>query len=369
MTGPAIFLSAGETSGDHHTASLATALLHAAPGCRLAGIGGAHMAAAGVRLVQDLHPLQAVGLVEALGSLPAHVRALRIARRELRRGRYDLVVLVDYPGFHRRVAAIAAALDVPVLSYIAPQFWAWAPWRLAGHRRVVTHTAVILPFEEQFFRERRVAATYVGHPLMDIPGVSRADARTRLGLPADAVVLGLFPGSRPQERATLWPPFRDAAKALVRSHPGLRVLVAGSSDTRYDGLESLDGAIATAGLVAAAADAAIAKSGTTTLELALAGTPHVLAYRVHPVTYAAARRVVRVPYIGLVNLVLGRTIVPELLQTAVTPATLAAAVEEFLAPGSPAASRQCDAFVELTERLGPAGTAGRTADLALALVA
>ena len=369
MSGPAIFLSAGEPSGDRHGASLARALQAAAPDCRLAGIGGEHMAAAGVRLVQDLAPLQAVGLVESAGSLPSHLRALRTARRELREGRYDLAVLVDYPGFHRRVAAAASRRGIPVLHYIAPQFWAWGGWRVAGHRRTVTHTAVILPFEEPFFRARHVPATYVGHPLRDAPPIPQPAARAQLGLPADALVLGLFPGSRPREVALLWARFRDAAGALLVSHPELRVLVAGPPDTRVPGLAALGGCLAPAALVAVAADAAIAKSGTTTLELGLAGTPHVLAYRMHPVTFAAARLAVSVPWVGLVNLILDRPVVPELLQSAARPSVIADAVWELLAPASPAAARQRAAFGELAERLGPPGTARRTADLALSFVA
>jgi len=366
---PAIFLSAGEVSGDRHAAALAQALVAAAPDCRLAGIGGDRMADAGVRLIQHLGPLQAVGLVEAAGSLPAHVRALRAARRELRAGRYDLAVLVDYPGFHRRVAAVAAGLGIPVLHYIAPQLWAWGRWRLGGHRRLVTHTAVILPFEEPFFRARRISVTYVGHPLRDVPAVPRASARAQLGLPPDALVLGLFPGSRPRELKLLWPTFREAARALCGAHPQLRLAAAGAADTGLPGLLELGGTSGPAALVAAAADAALAKSGTTTLELGLAGTPHVVAYRMHPVTFALARRAVSVPWVGLVNLILGDAVVPELLQGAARPETLAGAVEDLLSPGSPAAARQRAAFAELAGRLGPAGVSRRTAELALGMVA
>ena len=369
MSPPAVFLSAGEASGDRHGASLAQALQTAAPDCRLAGIGGDRMAAAGVRLIRHLRPLQAVGLVEAVGSLPAHVDALRSARRELRAGHYDVAVLVDYPGFHRRLAAVASGFGIPVLHYIAPQFWAWGRWRVAGHRRTVTHTAVILPFEETFFRARRVPATYVGHPLRDAAPIPRAAARARLGLPEDAAVLGLFPGSRPRELALLWPPFRDAADALRRSQPGLRILVAGLAEARLPGLTALDGRLAPADLVAAAADAAIAKSGTTTLELGLAGTPHLLAYRMHPVTFAAARLAVAVPWVGLVNLILDRPVVPELLQSAVRSSAIAGVVRELLSPASPAAARQRAAFDELPGRLGPPGAARRTAELALGFVA
>lgn len=369
MTARAFFLSAGEASGDRHGASLALALRTAAPGCHLAGIGGERMARAGVRLIQDLGPLQAVGLVEAAGSLPAHLRALRAARRELRAGHYDLAVLVDYPGFHRRLAAAAAALRIPVLHYIAPQFWAWGPWRVAGHRRAVTHTAVILPFEEPFFRARRIPVTYVGHPLRDVPPVPRPAARAQLDLPPHAPVLGLFPGSRPRELNLLWPPLRDAARALRASHPDLLVLTAGTEETRLPGLADVGGRLAAPEVVAAAADAAVAKSGTTTLELGLAGTPHVVVYRMHPVTFVIARMAVSVPWVGLINLILDRPVVPELLQSAARPRTIAEAVEGLLSPASPAAARQRTAFAELTERLGPAGAARRTAELALGLVA
>lgn len=369
MTGPAIFLSAGEPSGDRHGASLARALRNAAPTCRLTGIGGERMAQAGVDLIHDLRSLQAMGLLEAAGSLPAHLRALRAVRRELRRQRYDLAVLVDYPGFHRRVAAVARAMRVPVLHYIAPQFWAWGGWRVARHRRAVTHTALILPFEERFFRARGVPVTYVGHPLLDSPPVPRPHARAELGLHPHVPVLGLFPGSRPRERRLLWPRFRDAANAVRAGRPGLQVLVAGAPDARLPGLEALGGRIAAPDLVAVAADAAIAKSGTTTLELGLAGTPHVLAYRLHPVTYTVARMAVSVPWVGLVNLILERPVVPELLQSAVRPHVIAGLVADLLSPGSPAAARQRRAFQELAERLGPAGAARRTAELALGMVA
>jgi len=310
-----------------------------------------------------------VGLVEAAGSVAAHVRALRAARRELRAQRYDLVVLVDYPGFHRRLAAVAGTLGIPVLHYIAPQFWAWGPWRIAGHRRLVTHTAVILPFEEPFFRTRRVPVTYVGHPLRDTAPIPRARARAQLGIPDAATVLGLFPGSRPGERRLLWPQFREAARQLRAAYPDLRVLVAGAPDLRLSGLDELDGALAPPDVLAGAADAAAAKSGTTTLELALAGTPHVVAYRMHPVTFAVARLVVSARWVGLVNLILEEPVVPELLQGAARGATIARAVGELLAPTSPAAARQRNAFARLGDRLGPAGAARRTADLALGMVA
>ena len=324
------------------------------------------MAAAGVRLTHDLAPLQTVGLVEAAQAVPAHLRAYAAVRRALRRQRYDLVLLVDYPGFHHRIALLAHRLGIPVLHYIAPQLWAWGGWRARGVRRTVDRLAVILPFEESFFHERGIACTFVGHPVLDAPRPARDAARAALGISHAAGVLGVFPGSRPAERRLLWPAFRDAAVALQRAH-GLRVCIAADDPRTLPNHEVLAADFAPAATVAAAADVAIAKSGTTTLELALAGTPHVIAYRTHPLTFVVARRAVRVPWIGLVNLVLGRPVVPEAVQGAVTGPQLAHLAEPLLA--SAVADRQRAAFEELPGRLGPPGASRRVADLALEMVA
>jgi len=182
-------------------------------------------------------------------------------------------------------------------------------------------------------------------------------------------VLGLFPGSRGPERAALWGVLREAARRLRVDDPGLQVYVAADRPAEFPGLEAVGARTAPAADVAAAADAAIAKSGTTTLQLALAGTPHVLAYRMHPVTWAVARRLVRVRSVGLVNLVLDRDVVPEYLQDGVTASALAAGVGRLLDPGNPAARAQRDAFAELPARLGPAGASGRVARLALGMAA
>ncbi len=366
MTAPAIFLSAAEASGEQHAAAVAASLRIAVPEAALAGLGGPSMAAADVHLVHDLEFLQTVGLVEAVSAVPAHVRAYAAIARELRRRPYDLVILVDYPGFHRLVARLARRLGVPVLHYIAPQLWAWGAWRARRLRHAVSRLAVILPFEEGFFHERGIPATFVGHPLLDASRPSREEARAALGLGPDAPVLGLFPGSRPTERGRLWPAFRDAAAALQRT-ADVRVFIAAKDPTAFPGSAALGARLAPSATVAAAADVAIAKSGTTTLELALAGTPHVLAYRMHPITYVAARGAVRVPWIGLVNLILGQPVVPEVVQGAVTASRLATLTEQLLR--SPAAEDQRAAFRDLARRLGTPGAARRVADLALEMVA
>ena len=327
------------------------------------------MAAAGVELVGTLSGLEAMGLVEAAGTIPAHLALLRTIVAELRRRPYGVAVLVDYPGFHRRVAAAARRAGVPVLQYVAPQFWAWGAWRLPGYRRVVTHTAAILPFEPPFFAAHRVPATFVGHPLLDAPPADRGAARQGLGIPGDARVLGLFPGSRGSERAALWRVMRDAARRLREDQPTLQILVAADTAAAFPDIGTIGGRTAPAADVAAAVDVAIAKSGTTTLQLALAGTPHVLAYRMHPLTWAVARRLVRVRRVGLVNLVLDRDVVPEYLQGAVTVPALAAGAARLLDAESVPARAQRQAFTELAQRLGSPGASARVAELALGLAA
>lgn len=365
---PRVYVSAGEASGDRYAAGVAHALRRAMPGVRLDGMGGPALAAAGATLRHRLDGLQALGLLEAADTLPAHFRILADLRRRFRAGSYDMVILVDYPGFHARVAQSARLAGIPVLHYVAPQLWAWGRWRARQWRRAVDRLAVILPFEEPFFRALGFPVRFVGHPLLDAALPDRAAARRALGLDPAAAVMGLFPGSRPREIARLWPSFRDAAALLRRDDQRLVVLVAGTEGATYPEHERLGITVTTAELARGAADAALAKSGTTTLELALADLPHVLAYRMPRLTYAVARRVVRVPWVGLVNLLAGRAVVPELLQEAVTPARLADAVRPLLGRQAGVAEQR-EGFAAVRPRLGTPGAAARVAAMAGELVA
>ena len=191
------------------------------------GIAGAALRAAGVQAIAKAEDLQAVGLVEAIGSLPQHLRLLRTLKRRFRERRYDVALLVDYPGFHLRVARAATAAGIPVLYYIPPQVWGWGEWRVQRLETAVSRLAVTLPFERDYYQSRGVACSYVGHPLLDrAPGPVQATARAALGIAKDRVVLGLFPGSRASEVSRLWPHFRDAANTLVGSNPDLEVALA-----------------------------------------------------------------------------------------------------------------------------------------------
>jgi lipid-A-disaccharide synthase len=369
VTPRAIYLSAGEPSGDRYASLLAAALRTALPDAELEGMGGPAMRAAGVRILETADHLGAMGLAEAASSAVTHLSALRRVRRQLSARRYDLAVLVDYPGFHLRVARAAQLAGIPVLYYIPPQLWAWGAWRAIPLRRAVRRLAVVLPFEEAYFRSRGMDARFVGHPLLDCGVPTRADARVRLGIEPDRPALGLFPGSRPGERRALWPVFREAARLLHAEHPDLAVLLACGPRGEREDADDLRLVHGEADTVAAAADAGLCKSGSTTLEAALADLPHVVAYRMHPITFAIATRVVRVAHVGLVNLMLGRRAIPELLQHAAHPRALADTVRPLLDRDGPAARAQRAAFVETREHLGSPGVAQRVAALGLDLVA
>ncbi|HSE28498.1 MAG TPA: lipid-A-disaccharide synthase [Gemmatimonadales bacterium] len=363
--GPRLLVSAGEPSGDLHAAPVVEALRARWPDAVVDALGGPRLAAAGARVRWRMEDYAAFGLAEVVASLPRHARLLREWRRALTRGDWDLVVLLDYPGFHLRVAEAARAAGVPVLYYIAPQLWAWRPERARRFAGAVDRLAVILPFEAAFFGRLGVAATYVGHPLLDGElWPDRAEARRRLGIGAGDRVLALLPGSRGGEVRRLWPALREAAFRLRREGRCDRVLVASTGAGTYPGADGFTLVPGDSRLVMAAADAALAKSGTTTLECALAGTPMVVAYAVHPVTWLIARRLVTVPYVSLVNLVAERPVVPELLQGEVTPDRLVAEATPLLQPGSTAHAAQLRGFAEVRNRLGGPGAAVRVAGLA-----
>jgi lipid-A-disaccharide synthase len=363
-----IYISAGEPSGDAHAAAVAAALRRRLPGVLLEAFGGPLLERAGATVLDRMESFSVVGFVEALAKIPAHYRLLGRVRQAFRAKRYDLVILVDYPGYHLRAAAAAAQAGIPVLYYIAPQMWAWGPGRvrkLASVRRL----AVILPFEEEFFRARGVAATFVGHPLKDRPPPpERAAARRALGLHPARPTLGLFPGSRAQEVARHWEIFRAAATRVAAARPDVQVIVAGAPGASYPEPGTIRVHSGDPLLVFAAADAGICKSGTTTLEAAMADVPMVITYRLHPVSSFIALRVLRVPWVGLVNLVAGYAVAPELLQRRATPEALADAVLPLLDPGHEATRRQREGLALVRERLGSPGAADRVAAIAAELL-
>lgn len=362
---PRIFVSAGEPSGDLHGAGVVRALRARHPDAAIEALGGPQMAAAGATIRYPMEGLAAFGLVEVVTKLGAHLRLLRALRADFRAGRYDLVILIDYPGFHVRVAEAARAAGTKVLYYIAPQLWAWRPGRARRFAAAVDRLAVVLPFEQRFFGALGLRSDYVGHPLVDREGwPTRAEARARLGLPAAGRVLGLFPGSRSQEVRRLWIPFRDAARRMLDEGRCDRVVVAGTPGGDYPDPGPLEISVGDPIPVFAAADAALAKSGTTTLEAALAGVPMVVAYKVHPLTWLMFQRLRTVRWVSLVNLVAEREVVPEMLQDQAEAGPLADALRPLLDPRDPRTVAQREGLALVRERLGAPGATTRVVALA-----
>ena len=374
-TGPTIFIAAGEPSGDLHGAGLARALRARIPGVRLLGLGGSRMAAEGVELLAGLDDLAVMGFVEVLRHLPFFLRLKRRVFSALESEGVDLVVPVDYPGFNLRLAKHARERGIPVLYYIAPQVWAWHASRTRDLARDADTVAVVLPFEERFLRDRGVRATFVGHPLLDLP--PRAETRdawaSALGLDPARPVLALFPGSRPQEIRRHLELFSEAASRVVERDPAVQPVVGvpGDIDRQvYDGARWP--CVPSATGVLEHADAALVKSGTTTLEAALAGTPSVVAYRMNPLSHAMARRLVKVPHIALANLIAEERVFPEFVQDAASPEALSTALLPLLDRSSPERRRTVEKLGAIRARLagsdGPGGAAERTAAIAAELL-
>lgn len=326
------------------------------------------MAAAGAQVLYPMERYTAFGLAEVVGKIPAHLRLLRQIEARLATRMYDLVIPIDYPGFNLRLASAARRHGVRVLYYIVPQLWAWHRSRVKVLRRTVDRLAVILPFEAPFYQKLGLDAEYVGNPLLDRAWPSRMAARVTLGLPPEARVLGIFPGSRGQEVRTLWPAFRDAAQRLLAEGRCSHAVVATTPAGTYPDPGPLILHREDPVPVFAAADAALAKSGTTTLECALADVPMVMAYRVHPLTWIIGRRLTDIPWFSLVNLIAERGVIPEILQRQVTVDALATAVGPLLEAGSAAREAQLAGLADVRRRLGGPGAAERVADAAARLI-
>jgi lipid-A-disaccharide synthase len=324
---PRILIITGEASGDLHGANLAKALKALDPGVTIAGVGGAAMQAAGVRLVRDLGQFDVIGMIGP-SALAALARRLFEIRRLFRSEPWDAVVLIDHPGLNLRYAYFAKAAGLRVIYYIAPQIWAWRPGRIHWIKRRVDHVIVILPFEKALYDRAGIPCTFVGHPLLDAvaPRYDRDSLRTRFGLEPGGPVIGLLPGSRSGEVRALLPILLDAADKLARREPGTQFILAQASTIQDNLLQSLlrESPVRVtvvkeqASEVMAVSDLVLVASGTATLQAAVVGTPMVLLYRTTTLTYWLARVLIRVQWIGLVNLVAGRSVVPELIQSEAT---------------------------------------------------
>jgi lipid-A-disaccharide synthase len=365
--GPRIVLCAGELSGDMHAAHVVSALARRLPGARMRGMAGAHCASAGMDVRFQYRDYAVIGFTGILSSLPRFHRLEKSLRTLIDDA--DLFIAVDYPGLNLRLCEYAHKRGKRVLYYIAPQVWAWGAGRVARMRRTVDRVAVVLPFETKIYEDAGMQVEFVGHPFItdhELPA-PRAEAE-RDGI-------ALLPGSRAGEVASMLSLFLEAASILRRQHPGLRVTMGRSpvvdphlydEQVRRSGLDVTMGDGASA--VLSHARVALVASGTATLESALLETPLAIAYRTSPLNYALARRLVRIPDVGLVNVLLGERVAPELVQGEATPAALAAAVDNLLTDGALRAET-IRRFRGLREQLARGEGSARVAEIAGELLA
>lgn len=361
----------GEASGDLHTAGVVRELGKLDPDLETFGIGGTHLAAEGMTLIHDVRDLAIVGLFNVLRHVPMYRRVFRNVLETVRHDRPDAVLLVDFPDFNLRMARRAKEAGFRVFYYIAPQLWAWRKNRIRQVAKYVDHMLVIFPFEEEFFRENGVEVTYVGHPLVEeLESVPRD--REPLSTERSAR-LALLPGSRRSEVEGLLPAMLDAVR-LLRDRREIEPYVVKAPTIERNELESI---MSRAGVsvpivegegprAVARADAAMASSGTATLEAAILGVPVVVMYRLTPMTYALARRLVRLPHFSLVNIVAGKRIVPELLQSEVSGGRIAEEIDGLLMPENHA--RIVGELDSVREALGGSGASAKAAETILRLV-
>lgn len=362
-----VWINAGELSGDMHGGRLLEALRRRDPALRCIGMGGPHLREAGQDAILRVEDLSVMGITEVLGYLPRILGMLRRIKAELAARRPDAVVLIDAPEFNFRIAKAAHALGIPVHYYISPKIWAWRTGRVNFIRRHIRRMICILPFEVEFYRRHGMDVDYVGNPLLDMMDWQRLDAI----VPVPGRI-GLMPGSRRKEIEALMPEYGKAARLLLESRPGLSFHCVRAPNVTEDALralwpadvpltiESPDDRYATL----RTCQLLLAASGTATLETALLGVPTLVAYRVSPFSYWLGKRLVKVKWVSLPNLVLNREVFPELLQENADGAVLAHHALRWL--GTPGELDRVRAdLADLRRRCGPPGAADAAARIIL----
>ena len=345
-----IFISAGEASGEHYGALVISALKKqlAASGqsASFFGMGGERMAAAGLDCIVRSEEMAVMGLTEVVRHLPRIYGEFRKLKKAIRARRPSVAILIDFPEIHFRLAKELHRLGIPVLYFVSPQLWAWKKHRIKLVRKYIDRMLVIFPFEEPFYREQGVQAEFVGHPLAELPppAVSRAQFAAENGLDPAKTWIGLLPGSRPREIRDHLPEILRAARMMAGNFEFILPLAPTLNEPQRDEVRRLveaHGSGLSVRLVNDAraalhhARASIVASGTATVEAALAGNPFVVVYRVSALTYAIAKRVVKVPHVAMANLIAGKRVVPELIQSEFTAENIVSAIEPLIPYGPP----------------------------------
>jgi lipid-A-disaccharide synthase len=335
-----VMIVSGETSGELYGALLAASLKRKLPGIRVIGIGGERMREAGVELIAGI--ASAFGLTEALSSLKAIRETFARAADALRKERPGVLVLIDYPDFNLKLAALARKNNIKILYYVSPQVWAWRRNRIKKISRMVDRMAVILPFEEEIYRGTGLDCEFVGHPVLDEIhqiGVTKGDAKEALGLPPERPLLSLLPGSRPHELQRLLPLMLAVIRSFRKEFREFRFCVPLAPNTDQAAYEKIlgdfreEGAVINKGeslRVLSASDLAVIASGTATLQAAFLGVPSVVVYKLFPLTFWLGKMIVKVKHISLVNILAGREVVKELLQRNASPENIVAELRRIL---------------------------------------
>jgi lipid-A-disaccharide synthase len=372
-----IMIVAGEASGDMHGAHLVREILKINPALNFYGIGGNKLKEEGVQLLASASDMAVVGLTEVISKLGKILKIMGIMKRSLDERRPDLVILIDYPDFNLPLAKAAQKRGIKVFYYISPQVWAWRKSRIGQIKKTVDKMAVILPFEVDTYGREGFAVNYVGHPLLDMVKLnySKQELRKKFGLAGDKITIAIMPGSRPSEVRKLMPELMRAAEILQKEIPAIQfVLPLADTLQKTEVVEFISGSRVKVKVVSgqtydvvSCADLALVASGTATLETALLKVPMVIVYKLSLLSYAIGRLIVDVKNIGLVNIIAGKTIVPELIQKDASGKRIA---EEALAILKNGEKRQ-EIIKELEAirgRLGEPGAARRAAQIACDMI-
>jgi lipid-A-disaccharide synthase len=379
-TNPAkhVMIVAGEASGDLHGAVLARELLALDSSLILSGIGGAGMAATGVTILYDISRLAVMGIIEVISRLKDIRSAMKTLEKQFEMNRPDLLILIDYPGFNLELARRAKKYNIPVLYYISPKIWAWREGRITRIKKYVDRMAVILPFEKKYYKGHGFEVDFVGNPLLDQvqPTLTSNEFKIQYGIDHDATIIGIMPGSRKQEIAKILPVFMETALLLNEKIKKCVFLLPLASTLTEDDLnehgvmdDRLDIRIIKENRyeTMAACDAAMAASGTLTMELGILQVPMVVCYRISKLTHFLAKPFIKAEYASLVNLVAEKEVVTELLQQEATPENIYREILPLLLNQEARDSMKQELF-NVSKQLGEPGASKRTARLAMEML-
>lgn len=370
-----VMIVSGETSGDMHAARVLEAMQKQLPGLKSYGMGGQALRRAGMEILVDAADMAVVGIMEVIAHLGSIISAQNVLHEALKERRPQLLILIDYPDFNLMLAQKARRLHIPVLYFISPQVWAWRSGRVKKIRRLVDKMAVILPFEKAFYASHGFDVSYVGHPLADFvkPSLSKDEFLAKHGIHPAKKIVGIMPGSRRKEIASMLPVFLQAAIQLHKVHPHTTYLIPlapnldrevlvknGLADCELD-IHVVEGDRYD---LMASCDLVMAASGTVTLELALLQIPMLVSYKLSALTYFLGRRFIKVDFASLVNLVAGEEVVPELLQQEATSENIAHTLQRIW-PGRTAHAEMITKLAEVKDALGQGGASDNVAQLAL----